>query len=427
MASITREPNGRKTIQFIAPDRRRRSIRLGKYAMRSAETVRVHVEAILSSINSRSPLESKTADWLGEIGEDLHAKLAAVHLVEPRQTTASLAIRTLKGLLVAFDGDKLKAKESTRVSWGHTRRNLLEFFGESKDIVTVSEADADKWAEWLDAEQELSAPTIRKRCGNAKQFFRFAVKKRLIPANPFGGLKSGNLTNRSRDHFVSRDDAQLVLDACPDAEWRLLFALSRFGGLRCPSEHFALRWADIDWQRSRIRVHSPKTEHHQGGESRLIPIFPELLPYLREAYELAPEGAEYVITRYRSADKNLRTQLERIIKRAGLEPWPKLFHNLRATRQTELEETFPSHVVCAWIGNSEKVARQHYLQTTEEHFERAVQNTVHHPSTHDHAEPHEKTGDVEDSRNMVADVALCGAACGENMGDAGLEPATSWV
>src|SRR3984957_9836815 len=259
MASITRESNGRKTIQFIAPDRRRRSIRLGKCSMRSAETVRLHVESIVSSLNAHSPLERETADWLGKLGDDLHGKLAAVRLVEPRQTTASLAIRTLKGLLGAFDGDKLKAKESTRVSWGHTRRNLLDFFGESKDVATITEADADKWAEWLDAEQKLSAPTIRKRCGNAKQFFRFAVKKRLIPANPFGGLKSGNLTNRTRDHFVSRDDAELVTGACPDAEWRLLFALSRYGGLRCPSEHFSLRWPDIDWERSRIRVHSPKT------------------------------------------------------------------------------------------------------------------------------------------------------------------------
>jgi hypothetical protein len=184
---------------------------------------------------------------------------------------------------------------------------------------------------------------------------------------------------------------------------------------------FSLRWADIDWQRSRIRVRSPKTEHHQGGDSRMIPLFPELLPYLRDAAEVAPEGAEYVITRYRTADTNLRTQLQRIIRKASLEPWPKLFHNLRATRQTELEETFPSHVVCAWIGNSEKVARQHYLQTTEEHFERAVQNTVHPPATADHVEPREQSDDVENSRSVMANVVPCGAVRDEKMGDAGLE------
>lgn len=54
-------------------------------------------------------------------------------------------------------------------------------------------------------------------------------------------------------------------------------------------------------------------------------------------------------------------------------PWPRLFHNLRASRQTELAERFPAHVVCDWPGNSETITRKHYFQTTEEHFARALQ------------------------------------------------------
>lgn len=57
---------------------------------------------------------------------------------------------------------------------------------------------------------------------------------------------------------------------------------------------------------------------------------------------------------------------------ATLDPWPKLFHNLRASRQTELEKRFPSHVVCRWLGNSESIAGKHYLQVLDEHFEEAV-------------------------------------------------------
>ncbi|MFO7908055.1 MAG: hypothetical protein R6U98_35770, partial [Pirellulaceae bacterium] len=60
--------------------------------------------------------------------------------------------------------------------------------------------------------------------------------------------------------------------------------------------------------------------------------------------------------------------------RAGLEPWPNLFQNLRSTRETELAEQFPIHVVCAWIGNTKAVAAKHYLQITEEHFRKATQN-----------------------------------------------------
>ena len=82
--------------------------------------------------------------------------------------------------------------------------------------------------------------------------------------------------------------------------------------------------------------------------------------------------ARYFITRCRDSKTNLRTQMERIIKRAAVKPWPKLFHNLRSTRQTELTEKFPSHVVCAWLGNSRAVAQDHYLQVTDAHFAQAV-------------------------------------------------------
>jgi hypothetical protein len=119
-------------------------------------------------------------------------------------------------------------------------------------------------------------------------------------------------------------------------------------------------------------VHSPKTEHHQGKDRRTVPIYPELLPYLQEAFDLAPAGTEFVITRYRKKNTNLRSQFERIICKAQLKPWPKLFQNLRSSRETELTQKFPLHVVCAWMGNSQAVAAKHYLQVTDEHFKSAA-------------------------------------------------------
>jgi hypothetical protein len=70
---------------------------------------------------------------------------------------------------------------------------------------------------------------------------------------------------------------------------------------------------------------------------------------------------------------NLRTQLLRIIEKAGLTPWPKLFQNLRASRATELAKEHPGHVAAEWLGHSTKVAANHYWQTTYEDFARALQ------------------------------------------------------
>ena len=80
-----------------------------------------------------------------------------------------------------------------------------------------------------------------------------------------------------------------------------------------------------------------------------------------------------VITQYQKATQHLGTEGKRIVRQAGLKPWPKLFQNLRSTRKTELAEEYPMHVVCAWIGNSQPIAAKHYFQVIDAHFARAVE------------------------------------------------------
>ena len=152
----------------------------------------------------------------------------------------------------------------------------------------------------------------------------------------------------------------------------MIVSLARYGGLRCPSEVLPLTWDDIDFEKGLIHVRSCKTEGYEGKERRIVPMFPELKGVLLEAFEQAAEGAEFVIATHRMLCGNYRTQILRIIKRAGLVAWPKPFHNLRSSRQTELAELYPIHVVCAWMGNSAMVAMHHYLQVTDAHVARAI-------------------------------------------------------
>jgi len=182
-------------------------------------------------------------------------------------------------------------------------------------------------------------------------------------------------SDKSRQFFVTREDTEKILAGCPDIEWRLIVSLARYGGLRTPSETLLLRWGDVLWDQHKLYVRSPKTEHHIGGESRYVPLFPELRSLLLEALDAAEPGAEFVIVKHRRTGANLRTQLLRIMARAGVTPWPKLIQNMRSTRQTELCEQWPEHVVCGWMGNSRIVAREHYLQARDEDFRRAAEST----------------------------------------------------
>ncbi len=72
-------------------------------------------------------------------------------------------------------------------------------------------------------------------------------------------------------------------------------ALSRFAGLRVPSKARSLRWQDIDWERRRLTIPCPKTEHLAGRGFRVIPLLPSVCPYLEDGWESANEGAEFII------------------------------------------------------------------------------------------------------------------------------------
>ena len=105
-----------------------------------------------------------------------------------------------------------------------------------------------------------------------------------------------------------------LLDACPNQEWRTIIALARIGGLRCPSELQQLRWSDINWSENRFLVHSPKTEHHEGKQERLVPLFPELREELKRHFSLdGTEGNEFVIQDLQGTAWSLLSRFKRLL------------------------------------------------------------------------------------------------------------------
>jgi integrase len=423
MASITRQTNGRRLIQFVAADGKRKSIRLGKVSQRVAEEVRVKVECLIAAAASNCPLDNETARWLGRIGDDLAGKLAMADLIPKR------AVARLGQFIGAYISRRTDIKPNTRKNLEAARTRLTEFFGSDRSLRDICPGDADAWV--LGLREKYSDASVALFLKRARQLFRSAVRQGLLEENPFSDLKIPSESNKAREFFLTLEDAHKALEACPDAEWRLLFALSRFGGLRCPSEHLALRWEDVNWDRNRLLIRSPKTEHFTGGAERWIPIFPELRPYLSEAFELAEPGAVFAITRYRDPNANLRTQLLRIIRRAGLNAWPRLFHSLRASRQTELAARYPLHVVCAWLGNSIRVASKHYLQVTDADFERAaesdanaLQNAVQQPAATTREESSNLPEELDDCDLVRNDANCRRLSRDQGLSPTGVEPVT---
>lgn len=364
MASLSTDSAGSRKIQFSDAGGKRRTVYLGKLAKKQAETVQRMIESLVSARITRTAPPDEVSRWLASLDDSMTGKLSAVGLCDaPKRATLELFV-------AEYIASRVDVKPNTVRAWKQAETHLVEFFGAECSIRAMTKGDGKAFRLHL-LGKRLSEATVRKFCGFAKHFLESAVEHEIITRNPFDDVPSSSIGNEKRQQFVTREEISAVLAACSDHEWRLAFALSRFGGLRVPSEFRELKWADVNWEHSRMLVKSPKTERIIGHAERVVPLYPELLPFLLESSEQAEPGEQYVLPRLRMTD-NLRSSMTKTVRRAGLVPWPRITHNMRSSRQTELESEFPSHVVCKWMGNSQQIAKRHYLQTRDIDFEKAI-------------------------------------------------------
>jgi integrase len=371
MASVSKDTNGNKRVLVIV-DGKRHTIYLGNIPMDAANSVCSHVQTLAGCKLSRQGLTTATAEWLRDLDDGLRAKLAKIGLAKLQESRGPVA---LGKYIDEYIEKRVDIKPKTVLVLKLVKDRLFGFFGAGRDLTAITTGEAvDCRLSWI--KKGLAENTVRKSCSIAKQFFADAIRRKIISENPFKSkvLPCAVRGNDDRFHFVSREETQKLIDTCaPDnVEWKLLIALARYGGLRTPSESLSLRWDGVNFEAGKIKVLSPKTEHHKGKEFRWIPLYPELEPYLTAAHTQAIEGAIFVISHYRDTTANLSTQLGRIADRAGISLWPKPWSNMRISRQVELADEFPAHVVSQWQGNSQQVATAFYLKTTEDHFKKAL-------------------------------------------------------
>ena len=203
-----------------------------------------------------------------------------------------------------------------------------EYFGKDRTLESITEGDADGYKRWL--------------------------------LDKFADVPCGPQANESRTVYVSAEDIERVIAACPDNDWRLTFAMPRYAGMRFPSEFRELKWSDVDWENSRFIFYEPKVEHHPSRGHRTVPISAELRPHLERAYAEREEGAVYVVPRVRVIS-NLGTHAKRLVKKAGVAVWPKLFVNMRDSCSDDLERRgIPEKAISVWIGNTARLRSKHY-------------------------------------------------------------------
>lgn len=357
MAWIVCRPNNLKWVQFRGVGGKRHTLRLGKCSKDQATAVKLHVSALLTAQRLRVGVDPITARWLSSLPVVMLKRLAAVGL---HDYTPAITLADLKAEFFAAK----RFADSTRRNIGFALDNLTACFGGDISVDQMTKAKGDEFRDWLlrhisERGKPMAPATVSRRVRHAQQLMQFAVDSKYLEENPFKGVKTGRESNRDRDHFVSLETMETILHAV-DAEFAVILSLLRFGGLRV-SEARRFRWDWLDWEAEMLTVDSTKT-----GQ-RSMPIFGHLRHWLKAADQTRPMAIS------RITPQAWAKRLKRLLKNLDIKPWPKLFQNMRASRATELRDAgYPGAVAAMWLGHSEKIADDHYVQIAKHHIDRAI-------------------------------------------------------
>ena len=358
MASIITRPNGHRWVQF-KNNNKRHTVRLGKASLYAVRQMVHHIETIQAAATEAEAIPAKTAAYLRDLSPPWHEKLTRTGILTNHAGTL--------GQLVDRVAEQYETNaKTTRSFMSIVCRRLLEHFGAGRRLEEIDQVDAAGFRRWLEFDQNLAPVTTDETCRKSRVVFNHAIKLGWLESNPFAGMKNWRQSNRSRQHFVTMDTFyQVVAGRSPVTA--AILALSRIGGLRIPSEAATLRWSQVDFKAGRLHVYASKFAHRGDDYAwRTLPLFPELVPFL----EALPRTDSLVIPGCTS--RSYYSRIRRACLTNGVEPWPRLLHNCRASRATELAEQFPRHIVCEWLGHSEAVADRHYLQTLDSYFDQAT-------------------------------------------------------
>jgi len=255
---------------------------------------------------------------------------------------------------------------------GYLRRHLAPFFG-NRPMDRIEPGQVERYLHAKRGE-DLSPKTVQNHLNFLHGIFAFAVRRGWATANPVALVERprAHRSAHRRIRFLQPEELEAVIRAVPadalGAVERPLYLAAAMTGLR-QGELLALRWSDVDWSASRVRVaesftrgafDSPKS--HRG---RSVPMADRLAGELERHFQgshwrrdedlvFAHPATGHVL----DASK-LRKRFRSALARAGA---PDLtFHELRHTFGTQMAAAgAPLRAIQEWMGHADASTTEIY-------------------------------------------------------------------
>lgn len=304
-------------------------------------------------------------DWLRErLHED--AQRAAIRgTIDPQATFAEAA-----GEYLRYAAEDRGCKPSTvRGYRSQLNAHLLPAFG-SMRLEDITETEIERWRAGMSGARKgvsISNKTKNEQLVLMHAIFRRAVKVWGLPRNPVANVDRFR-TRRSGDIAVfSPEEVWSLARAAASEMDGTIFLTAAFTGLR-RGELLGLRWRDVDFEGSTIRVRASYAANQlttpKSGKVRSVPMAPdvaEALALLGQRERFTGED-DFVFAGESGLPINgdaLSSRYEKALEAAGLRRLR--FHDLRHTFGTRMIREADIRRVQEWMGHADIQTTMKYL------------------------------------------------------------------
>lgn len=252
-----------------------------------------------------------------------------------KKKESSETLEQLGEKYIAFcEGKRQKSLKSKKSNV----QRILEHFGKETIVCKISVANVEEFQAALSGttasrkESALKPASINRCMAALKHMLHKATEWRMIERNPASGVTLYKENNR-RLRYLTVEECQTLLDACPSVTMRQVISLALNTGMR-RGEILNLIWENVNLRETYIEITEQK-----NGERSTIPLNATAMEVLRTIPRRL--DSEYVFTGKVAGEPfwDLKRQFEKAISKAKLEG--VTFHILR--------HTCASHLVMAGV------------------------------------------------------------------------------
>ncbi len=181
------------------------------------------------------------------------------------------------------------------------------------------------------------AKTINFEIDTLRTIFNIAIKWEYLRENPTQNITRLKVTDSKPPRFLTTEECELLLKHSPDELYPIFFTFLNTGMRKAELEN--LEWADIDFDRRKIKIRRKEFWKPKTGE-REIPINQRLYNLLIELKQKNDTGLHCNFVFCHSDGSKIKTKLRRMLIKIGQEAG---IHDL--TTLHSLRHTFASQLI----------------------------------------------------------------------------------